>query len=50
MICVHGDIRRRLLMSEKRKANQTEQLVESSNDNTKNEEIKILELLKTVGS
>lgn len=48
MICVHGDIRRRLLMSEK-KANQTEQLVESSNDNTKNEEIKILGTVENCG-
>jgi hypothetical protein len=41
MTHVHGDIRRRLLMSEEKKVNQTEQLVESSNTNTKNEEIKI---------
>lgn len=35
-------------MSEK-KANQTEQLVESSNDNTKNEEIKILGTVENCG-
>ena len=36
-------------MSEEKKVNQTEQLVESSNANTKNEEIKILGTVESCG-